>query len=160
MRILGGLAVLALTAVGLGTFSGRQDGAEKPTVVVKFPKFVGNKGGKLNGLVSVEFAPGMHGYQNPPSDKFSIPVSVNVVSKGFRLVTAKYPAGSDLKLEGSDKPQKIYEGTVQIPVVVGLPKRPGVYTLKLAVHYQQCSGNMCGPPGDIFESVTVKVADR
>lgn len=147
----------ALFTVAFGT---AQDQSPTPKVSAKFAKIVGMKGGKLWGSVAVEFAPGMHGYQNPPSDKFSIPVSVKVETKGFRLLKAKYPVGTDLPDQGTDKPTKVYDGKISIPIVVGLPKSAGVYTLKIAVHYQQCTATSCGPPADAVTSVTVKVSDH
>lgn len=131
--------------------------ADEPKVTVKLPKAVPTVGGKLNLTVRVEFDPGLHGYQNPPSNEFQIPLKISTPSKGFKL-TAKYPKGVIKQFNGEDT--AVYEGTIEIPVTVDLPQKAGSYSLAIVVDYQQCNESACFPPGSIKSELKFKVAAK
>jgi DsbC/DsbD-like thiol-disulfide interchange protein len=129
---------------------------EAPVVAAKFPPTV--KPGKvLTGYVTITFSEGLHGYQNPPSKDYLIPVSVSITTKGAKLKPIKYPAGQDETVGGETKPVRVYEGTVKIPVSLTVPKKAGKLKLDFMVHYQQCNQQNCFPPSDVAVSVPVTV---
>jgi DsbC/DsbD-like thiol-disulfide interchange protein len=113
-------------------------------------------GSVIKGEVTVTFGDGLHGYQNPPSDEFSIPVSLKLATADFTGFKPTYPAGSDFSMDG--KVQKVYMGTVKIPFTAKLPTKPGKYSLKIAVNYQQCTASECFPPDHLEAAASVQVA--
>lgn len=121
-----------------------------PTVTLSLKSAKVVVGKTIEGKVSLTFADGLHGYQNPPSEEYQIPVKVSIADKKFKLVSAKYPAGIDMVLGGESKPSKVYEGTVEIPVKLKMVKpTPGSYTVEVVVDYQQCNESSCFPPGSM-----------
>src|SRR5690348_10112222 len=98
-------AIVALTiclAVGQGNTA--------PAVKLVLPKEA-KPGATVKGTVELTFAEGLHGYQNPPTDEYQIPVKVDAETKGFTL-KATYPKGIMKAIGGDPKPSAVYEGTV------------------------------------------------
>jgi len=148
--------VLLISA--LSVFASAQ--APEPTLTVsEAPKAVA-AGSKLTLTVTVSFADGLHGYQNPPAQEFEIPVTVKIDGKEFKLVKAAYPAGIDATVGGGDKPTKTYAGTIKIPITVSVPAKVGAKTLKVVVSYQQCNETACFPPADVTKTIKVNVVKQ
>ncbi|MCH7944733.1 MAG: thioredoxin family protein [Armatimonadetes bacterium] len=101
-------------------------------------------GKQYQATVVLEFAEGLHGYQNPPSDENLIPVTVS----GQSVVEVTYPKGEMMLAGGIEA--AAYEGRVEILVVFQAPDEPGEHTLRLTVGYQQCNEFVCFLP-DEFE---------
>ncbi len=114
--------------------------------------FKAGKAGK--GSVTLTFADGWHGYQNPPSNEFQIPVKLESLTKDVAIKVA-YPKGVEKELMGEKT--AVYEGAVTFPFTFTAPKKPGTYKVKLKVSYQQCNDQSCLPPGTITLEVPVKV---
>lgn len=117
-------------------------------------------GSKLTVTLTVTFAEGFHGYQNPPAGEYEIPVTVKVDGKEIKVIKIAYPAGVDATIGGMDKPTKAYEGTVKFPVTIQLPAKPGVRDVKFKVSYQQCDATSCFPPAEISKSVKINVVKK
>jgi len=128
-----------------------------PPSVKLNPPLVVAAGKPFNAVLTVTFAPGLHGYQNPPSDPSLIPVSVTFVDKTFQAIHVKYPKGTPEKVGGDPKPVSVYEGAIKIPVVVTAPTKLGKTTLKLAFSYQQCTDRTCFQPSSINVQADVLV---
>ncbi len=144
-------AVLVLTAAfALGQSN------TPPTVKVTLPKDA-KVGQKVKGFVEISFAEGLHGYQNPPTDEYQIPVSVTLETKGYVLAKPVYPKGVSKATGGDTKPAGVYEGTIKIPVVITVPKKAGVGELKFTVNYQQCNEQACFPPSNVVSTVKITV---
>lgn len=128
-----------------------------PKVSLKLDKTTGAAGSTLKGTVTIEFLDNLHGYQNPQEDKSLIPIEVVAGDKITKIVKVEYPKGIDMKVLGFDKPIKVYEGTIKIPVTFKLPDAVGAANLKISVKYQQCNESNCFPPGskDLSAKVTV-----
>ena len=118
-----------------------------PTVTLKVltPRVQPNKPFKAE--LVVKFGEGLHGYQNPPSDTFEIPVTVKLKSGDAKLVKISYPKGADMKMVGDTKPTKVYSGSVTIPLSFVAGKKPGA--LVLSFNYQQCTDANCFPPSSV-----------
>jgi DsbC/DsbD-like thiol-disulfide interchange protein len=112
-------------------------------------------GGKDNGVVKVTFPEGLHGYQNPPTKDYMIPVAVAAKTKAFKLQSVKYPKGVARKTVGEEGDVMVYDGTVEIPVVIQMPSKPGPVSISLAVSWQTCTDAECGPPEEVV--VTQKI---
>ena len=134
--------------------------APTPTVSVSAPPKQVAAGGKLTLVVTVTFAPGYHGYQNPPASDYEIPVTVKIDGKEFKVTKVAYPAGIDATVGGSDKPTKAYEGSVKIPVTLTAPVKVGAKSLKILVGFQQCDATTCFPPGEISSTVKINVVKK
>lgn len=100
----------------------------------------------VRGVVAVTFAPHMHGYQNPPSEDWMIPVRVAVTSPKVELSKVSYPKGQLKEIGGIDTPAFVYDGAIQIPVEFKLPSGSGKREIAIDFHYQQCDENNCFPP--------------
>ncbi|HWA83271.1 MAG TPA: protein-disulfide reductase DsbD domain-containing protein [Fimbriimonadaceae bacterium] len=119
-----------------------------PTVKVVLPK-TAKPGATVSGTIELSFADGLHGYQNPPTDEYQIPVKVSVDTKGFTLKKVTYPKGVMKSIGGDPKPCGVYEGTVKIPIVVTIPAKAGAAEVKFVVSYQQCNDASCFPPAKV-----------
>lgn len=124
--------------------------APAPTATLKFDKPSAAAGSVVKGTLTITFADGLHGYQNPPADEYEIPVTVKVIEKGFTLVKATYPKGDDFTMAGESKPIKVYKGTITIPVILKAASKPGTYNVNVRVDYQQCNESACFPPGNVI----------
>ncbi|MBI3721177.1 MAG: thioredoxin family protein [Fimbriimonas ginsengisoli] len=109
------------------------------------------------GVAKITFAPGLHGYQNPPSESYLIPVGLKI-DPPFTLAGVKYPAGVDATVGGADKPVKTYSGTIAIPFSFRAPQSGGKQPLRLRVTYQQCDETTCYPPSEVSAVTIVEVA--
>jgi DsbC/DsbD-like thiol-disulfide interchange protein len=129
--------------------------AEPARVEVKMPVKVGAPGSTLKGKMIVTFAPGWHGYQNPPTNDYEIPLKIETKAPGF-VLKVNYPKGEMKEFAGSKT--AMYEGTVELPFVLKLPKKPGAVGIKFDVIYQQCNSSSCLPPESLFvtERLTIK----
>jgi len=146
--------VTALVALASAAFS---QGSTAPVASLKIvsPTVVVNK--TVQAVITLTFADGLHGYQNPASDPTLIPVSVSISDKAFHLLKVDYPKGRPTKVEGEPKPVSVYEGTIKIPVTLQAPAKPGKITLNLKVEYQQCNAQTCFPPSSLNTTATVNV---
>lgn len=121
-----------------------------PTVKVIAPKAV-KVGVKTVVTLELAFEPGLHGYANPPSEDYQIPVKVSLgpkVSKTVKIVKIGYPKGTLASMAGEAKPSRVYEGVVKIPVTI-LVAKSGKYELPVVVSYQQCNDENCFPPAKV-----------
>ena len=79
----------------------------------------------------------------------------------FKLVKVQYPKGQAKKYPGfCEEPVLAYEGRVQIPIMVQIPKdAKGKFVVKLNVRSQVCSNTegQCYPPKNDTVSATVTV---
>jgi DsbC/DsbD-like thiol-disulfide interchange protein len=115
-------------------------------------------GAKVKGVVKVIFPEGLHGYQNPPTKEYMIPVGVKAKAKGFKLVSVTYPKGVARKSPGEQGDVMVYDGEVLIPIVVQMPTKPGTVTIKLIVEWQSCTEMDCFPPEEVTVTGQVVVA--
>ncbi len=117
-------------------------------------------GKPVKGVVTVTFASGFHAYQNPPTKDYMIPLKV-AGAAGTKLLKASYPAGITVKVSSEPEPIQVYEGSVQIPVTLVAPAKPGAQKLALTVSYQQCNETQCFRPREqsVEATVTVKQAE-
>ena len=125
-----------------------------PTAALTLPKSV-KAGQTVTAQLAVGFASGLHGYQNPPSDSFEIPVTVKLKSGDAKVVKIAYPKGADMTMPGDTKPTKVYSGTVTIPLKIKVGKKGG--PLVIEVDYQQCTEANCFPPASVTAKGTLQL---
>jgi DsbC/DsbD-like thiol-disulfide interchange protein len=127
-----------------------------PEIKVILPK-TAKAGSIVKATVQLTFADGLHGYQNPPSEEYQIPVRLEMQAKGFTLVKSDYPKGVMLPIGGDPKPCAVYEGVVKIPVTIKVGAKRGPATVTLVVSYQQCNDQSCYPPAKVEGSAKLTV---
>lgn len=132
-----------------------------PRVSISIPK-TAKPGEAVKGTVTVVFEAGLHGYQNPPSQSYMIPLKIESATKGVTLKSIKYPKGDPIKVAGEDAPVMVYEGLIKIPVVLVMPKKAGKVDLSLKVKYQQCNESACYPPAEekVASSIVLKAGGK
>jgi hypothetical protein len=134
-----------------------QPGNVPPTVKLSLPPKVVSHAA-FDAKLTVTFSAGLHGYQNPPSDQYSIPVVVKLLKGDAKLVKVEYPKGADLLMAGESKPAKVYSGSVTIPVHLVAGTKTG--DLVFSVDYQQCTESNCFPPSAVQAKGTLHVAKK
>lgn len=142
--LLAGVASLALVV------SAQENKA--PVLSMTLPK-TGTISKDVAATVKVHFAEGLHGYQNPPSADYLIPVSITSTNKEVKIKSVKYPKGVVRTLSGEKV--AVYEGDISIPVTLNISGAKGKRTITLTVNYQQCHENGCFPPGTSRVSQTI-----
>jgi len=131
-------------------------GNTPPRISVKLPSS-GKAGQTVKATVLLTFAEGLHAYQNPPSTPDLLAIVVTLDTKDAKLKSVTYPAGKDEVVAGSDKPVRVYEGAIKIPVTVVLPKKHGKLQLAFRVSFQQCNQQSCFPPDNVSARAPIAV---
>lgn len=121
--------------------------ADPPKITLRMPDTAVTAGSMVRASIELEFAPGLHGYQNPPSEDYMIPVSIEV-SEESPLAGAwiAYPRGKEAIAGGETKPVLTYSGKVSIPVTFRAGATAGKQTVSFVVGYQQCNETTCFAP--------------
>ena len=149
--------LLPLLLVVLAAVAGAQEVAPKVELVLNTK--VLKPGALAKGSVFVTFAPGLHGYQNPPSKDYMIPVTLESATKGIKIKAA-YPTGIPMPVPGETDQAKVYEGQIEIPFEFTLPKKPGKLKLELKLGYQQCDASACFAPGAVTVTKEIVVKKK
>lgn len=113
-------------------------------------------GQPVKGTVVVTFGEGLHGYQNPPTRDYMIPVTISTPAKGW-TVSAKYPKGTPMNVAGESEPAAVYEGRIEIPVEIKGPTKAGANSIPIVIRYQLCDATACFPPETFQLKVQAKV---
>jgi DsbC/DsbD-like thiol-disulfide interchange protein len=131
--------------------------AAAPSATVKFTLAdkSATPGSTVKGTVKITIPAGEHAYQNPASKDYMIPLTVKSSTKDVKLVSAAYPKGVPRQTVGETDEVMVYEGTVEVPVVLRLSAKTGTVTIKLTVGYQLCTEHNCDAPEEVV--VTAKI---
>lgn len=142
------IAALAVSAI--------QPQAAKPEVKLVLDSEQAVVGSLVSAKVRVTFADGLHGYQNPPTEDYMIPVVVSMgeESKTFMV---KYPKGTPAIVGGDTKEVMTYEGVVDFPVVFRVSEKVGSQPVSISVRYQLCNASACFAPGSVKAEGKLKV---
>jgi cytochrome c biogenesis DsbD-like protein len=151
-------SLCALLAVSLCSAGAR--GAEKPDVgaTVALPARLA-AGSKTTVVVEMAIGPGWHVNSHTPSDKFLIPTDVALVTTAGALSAFRYPKDVAKTFSFSDKPLKIYEGTVRFEADLDLPAAAsGEVSVHGSLTYQACNDRQCFAPAKISLEATAAVS--
>ncbi len=135
-----------MTIPFLLTLASLQNEAPKATLAIEPGTVVA--GSLVKAVVTLTFAPGLHGYQNPPSEDYMIPIAIKGVEGGSQL-SVRYPKGEPATVGGEASPVMTYAGRIEIPVLVRVPSQTGDQTVKVSIGYQLCNEQACFPPGTV-----------
>jgi thioredoxin:protein disulfide reductase len=148
------LAILILT---FGGFAVAQDPNVPPRASATLGVLHAEAGSQVKGEVVVRFAPGLHGYQNPPSEDYMIPVVIKAGNDSFKVLSVEYPAGKAKAVGGSDVPVLVYSDEVRFPVTIQVPEGLGEVELPLVVSFQQCDDDTCFMPSEVTATARLTV---
>ncbi|MBX3110769.1 MAG: protein-disulfide reductase DsbD N-terminal domain-containing protein [Fimbriimonadaceae bacterium] len=132
----------AILALGLASALAQD---HTPTITVAPAKGNIVAGGLARIDVKVSIKDGLHAYQNPPSQDYMIPLSIEA-GDGTVVEKVKYPKGTMAAVGGETEKAAVYEGDVVVPVYVRLGNQAGHTSVKLKVTIQQCTDANCFPP--------------
>ncbi len=106
---------------------------------------------------------GWHVNSNKPHDEFLIPVQIEVTS-GFNNQKNEiiFPKPEDIKLEFSEEPVSVFEGSPVFGSVVNFPKdtKLGKKDIIVKVTYQACNDKTCMPPETLIDTISVNVVEK
>ena len=153
MKLTAGL--FSLSVLAASTLAAQTN--PTPVCTVKLSSDSVKVGAKFKAVVTVKFADGFHGYQNPPTDEFQVPVTIIAGDKVFKVSKVTYPKGKPYTMEGDKKANLVYANSTNFTVDCVAPKQAGTYEIKLEVKYQQCTNRDCYPPSSVFVTAKVKV---
>jgi DsbC/DsbD-like thiol-disulfide interchange protein len=125
-----------------------------PVATLSLPAKPAPVGHTFRAALTLKFADGLHGYQNPPSDQFEIPVTVKLKPGAYKIVAISYPKGINF----GTPPVKVYSGAVTIILTLKAVKK--AKSLALTVNYQQCNESSCFPPSEIPVTGTFSVSHK
>ncbi len=105
-------------------------------------------GSTVRGKIILDIPDGLHVNSSKPKSEYAIPTSVNIIAQGLRPVSVDYPDGTDRKFQFSKDELNVYEGKVEIPFSIAVPRRfrGSKLAIKAVVQYQACTEEVCYAP--------------
>ncbi len=104
-------------------------------------------GTKTTVVVEMTLGPKWHVNAHKPSEDFLIPTDVTLKASEGKLSPIRYPKDVAKKFAFSEKPLKVYEGTVRFEADLELPSTAkGVISLTGTLGYQACTDEQCFMP--------------
>ncbi|MFZ5948186.1 MAG: protein-disulfide reductase DsbD [Stygiobacter sp.] len=105
---------------------------------------------------------GWHINSNKPLDEFLIASKVSIKDKNFELVKVDYPKAKEIKLEISDKPVSVFDGTENFKITIRTKNDLAAdeYKLPIYFYYQGCNNESCMPPNEVSTVILVNVKER
>ena len=118
-------------------------------------------GSKVPVVVEMTISAGFHVNSHTPSDKFLIPTNVAAAASAGSLSAFRYPPDVEKRFSFSDKPLKVYEGTVRFDADLEVPAdAKGEVQLEGALTYQACNDVQCFAPAKIPLEARLAAAGR
>lgn len=148
-----------LTLCALALLVGPARAAEKPDVRARViaPAALA-PGAKTTLVVEMTIGAGWHVNSHTPSESYLIPTSVSLSSSAGRLSEVRYPRDVEKRFAFSDKPLKVYEGTVRFESDLEPPAGAADVTVTGTLSYQACNDQQCFPPAKVPLSATLGAA--
>jgi hypothetical protein len=109
--------------------------------------------------IKLKIAPPFHVNANPPSEKNLIPTELEFAAQnGISLEKAIYPPGELKKFAFSEKPLAVYEGEIEIRLLLKtIAAADGVQTLNGTLRFQPCDDEVCYRPQTVKIALPVKM---
>jgi thiol:disulfide interchange protein DsbD len=158
MRLLLALAL----ALGLAA-PARAEGTPKATDLVEYDKGKDVQvapGGTAHARLTFKVDEGWHVNAHVPHDDFLVPTTLTLqAAGGVSAGTVVYPKPVEAKLQFSESPLAVYEGTfvVEVPLRAARDAAQGEHELQGVLRFQSCNDQICLPPAQIAFHVDVKV---
>jgi hypothetical protein len=113
------------------------------------------------GTLAVEMSIGSkwHVNSHTPSESYLIPTSVTLTTSAGELSAIRYPRDIEKRFSFSEKPLRVYEGTVRFEADLQLPAvASGSLSVAGIVAYQACDDRQCFAPAKIPVEATIAVS--
>jgi len=111
--------------------------------------------------VVAEIREGFHVNANKVLEDYLIPTTITAeVPPSLKLLATKYPEGTHIKFEFSEKPLNVYEGkfVMRLKLEAGPTAPLGALRIPMTLRYQACNDVACLPPVKKPVEVEVMVA--
>jgi len=116
-------------------------------------------GSKIAVTVEMEIGPSWHVNSHTPSEKYLIPTEVKLATSAGTLSEVRYPKDIEKKFSFSDKPLRVYAGTVRFESDLTLPAgATGDASITGQLSYQACNETQCFAPAKIPLETRVSIA--
>ncbi len=112
------------------------------------------------GTIAVEMAIGdkWHVNSHTPSESYLIPTEVTLKASAGTLSSVRYPRDVEKRFSFSEKPLRVYAGTVRFEADLELPGgAAGPVSIAGSVSYQACDDKQCFAPAKIPLEATLAV---
>jgi thiol:disulfide interchange protein DsbD len=122
--------------------------AQKPDVKVRLVSPTSSAAGaKTTVVVEMTLGPKWHVNSHTPAEDFLIPTDLTLKASAGKLSPIRYPKHVERKFAFSEKPLRVYEGTVRFEAYLDLPAgAKGTVSLSGTLGYQACNDEQCFMP--------------
>jgi hypothetical protein len=118
-------------------------------------------GGRGTVTVEMTLGSGWHVNSHKPSEDFLIPTNLTLSAAGGTLSAVRYPKDIERSFAFSEKPLKVYEGTVRFEAELSVPAgAAGKVAVTGTLSYQACNDQQCFPPAKLPLEASVPVTKR
>ena len=115
-------------------------------------------GAKTTVVVEMTLGPKWHVNSNKPAEDFLIPTELTLKASAGKLSSVRYPKHVERKFAFSDKPLRVYEGTVRFEADLELPAgAKGTVSLTGTLGYQACNEEQCFMPEQALVEAKLQV---
>lgn len=134
--------------------------AEKPQVQAKLiAPAQAPTASKQTVTVEMTIGSKWHVNSHTPSETYLIPTDVALKSSAGALSPVRYPRDIEKRFSFSDKPLRVYEGTVRFEVELEIPAAAaGPLSVAGTVSYQACDDQQCYAPAKISVEASIVVS--
>lgn len=117
--------------------------------------------GRVGLIVGIKVEKGWHINSNRPLDEFMIPTTVELADNPFWTAEEiSYPEGEKTRLSFSTQPVSVYQGNVEVPIILQAGSdAPPQTTLKLLIGFQPCNDTSCTAPETLILPVPISAVD-
>ncbi len=149
------LSVLAAVVAAFGVLTGV--GAQTVSGSIKGGSVTRGKAARATVVLSIPA--GLHVNSNRPTGEYMVPTTVKATAKGVKIGPVSYPRGKNRKFSFSDHPINVYEGQVAFGFNVTAPAgyRGNSVSVRVVVHYQACTNEVCYAPTSKEFTMTASV---
>jgi cytochrome c biogenesis DsbD-like protein len=116
-------------------------------------------GSRATVIVEMTLGTSWHVNSHTPSEKYLIPTEVSLSTSEGNLSSIRYPKDVQRSFSFSDKPLRVYEGTVRFETDLQLPSgAAGEISIKGFLSYQACNARQCFSPARIPLETRISVS--
>ncbi len=115
-------------------------------------------GAKTTVVVELTVGPHWHVNSHTPAETFLVPTDLSLTTSAGTLSPVRYPAQAERRFSFSDKPLRVYEGTVRFETDLEIPPgAPESISIAGVLAYQACNEQQCFAPAKIPLGAAVSV---
>lgn len=150
---------IPVMVVALGAVAAVPLHAEKPDVRARIiVPTSGTAGQKATLTVELMLGPSWHVNSHTPSETFLIPTDLSLTTSTGTLSPIRYPPQVERRFTFSEKPLRVYEGTVRFETDLELaPTAAGAAAITGTLSYQACNDQQCFAPAKIPLDATIAI---